>query len=533
MNLNDYIMENMSDVDVMDIELAQAFAEMAVLEAMMDCYEKQMVLLEYNEDSANEIFAEQAIMMPELEYIEERYNYYEREDPKSGMWFVARSDSRYNNGRRPDPTQDQPVDANGDPAKGKNVEMYVTKQEALNVAKNFNADERMYENIEKRKHESNKAKKDARKAKKGNGLGLEDMGADQKRKQAAQAEADAKAKRELIIKLMSKSNMSEAEASEKVDRLMASRNKKKEAAKLGLSQTDIASLGITNMDGSTPGSKSDKLERTSSGRAYVAGELPEGEVSSTEDKGSPKRSDIAKKSMSNTIKMYLSKAGDAFLRLGEFIVDSIMAINFNKLGQKFNDSMRDKESVSISATDAAYLNNFDRFIEIVERYGSRYSPSNINSHAGNWTNANVGRYVGELSNLGKELENIGKVESNEEKSVSVEEIVDICNKLGKNEIKKKIREFRRNSASFNTNLNVENGVPEALAKSMKEFIKKLMKAYNAEAKAVKSILKTAKANDAVEENTDNTAEEPVPVTAGEATGESYQFSMNLDEDFFN
>ena len=69
MNFNDYILEaaGVSDVDVLDIELTQAFAEMAVLEAMIACYEKQEVLLEYNEESAEEIFIENDFNLPFME----------------------------------------------------------------------------------------------------------------------------------------------------------------------------------------------------------------------------------------------------------------------------------------------------------------------------------------------------------------------------------------------------------------------------------------------------------------------------------
>jgi hypothetical protein len=58
--MNDFILEaaDVTNVSVSDIELTQLFAEAAVLEAMMDCYEKQLVLLEYNEESAEEIFIE-------------------------------------------------------------------------------------------------------------------------------------------------------------------------------------------------------------------------------------------------------------------------------------------------------------------------------------------------------------------------------------------------------------------------------------------------------------------------------------------
>lgn len=58
--MNDYILEaaDITNVSVSDIELTQLFAEAAVLEAMMNCYEKQIALMEYNEEAAEEIMME-------------------------------------------------------------------------------------------------------------------------------------------------------------------------------------------------------------------------------------------------------------------------------------------------------------------------------------------------------------------------------------------------------------------------------------------------------------------------------------------
>lgn len=64
MNLTDYILEaaDVTDVDMFDIEIEQTLAEIAVAEAMLDCIEKQDVLLEYNEDSAEEIITESSML---------------------------------------------------------------------------------------------------------------------------------------------------------------------------------------------------------------------------------------------------------------------------------------------------------------------------------------------------------------------------------------------------------------------------------------------------------------------------------------
>ena len=71
--MNDYILESadVTNVSIDDIELTQLFAEMAVLEAMMDCYEKQLVLMEYNEEAAEEIITESDFNIPAMQIITE------------------------------------------------------------------------------------------------------------------------------------------------------------------------------------------------------------------------------------------------------------------------------------------------------------------------------------------------------------------------------------------------------------------------------------------------------------------------------
>jgi len=102
MEFTDYILEaaGVSDVDIMDIEVTQAMAEMAVLEAMMDCYEKQMVLLEYNEDSADEIFNEAEIFVPEMsEFIQEARVEYHDLKMKHGWKIVHDTDAGNKDGK--------------------------------------------------------------------------------------------------------------------------------------------------------------------------------------------------------------------------------------------------------------------------------------------------------------------------------------------------------------------------------------------------------------------------------------------------
>jgi hypothetical protein len=73
MNLNEMIFESadVTNVSIDDVELTQLFAEMAVLEAMMDCYDKQLVLMEYNKEAAEEIITESDFNIPAMQIITE------------------------------------------------------------------------------------------------------------------------------------------------------------------------------------------------------------------------------------------------------------------------------------------------------------------------------------------------------------------------------------------------------------------------------------------------------------------------------
>jgi hypothetical protein len=63
--MNDYILESadVTNVSIDDIEYEKQLAEINVIEAMINCYEKQLMLMEYNEESACEIMMESGIIM--------------------------------------------------------------------------------------------------------------------------------------------------------------------------------------------------------------------------------------------------------------------------------------------------------------------------------------------------------------------------------------------------------------------------------------------------------------------------------------
>ena len=539
MNLNDYILEGMSDIDVSDIEIAQAFAEMAVLEAMMDCYEKQMVLLEYNEESADEIFTEAETYVPAMsEFIQERYIYYARKDPTDGMWILARQDKRYTPydkdasgkkiGRSVDKTNDIAVDQNGDPATGSNKPyMSYTQADVEKIADELNDNEKAFVKAEKNKAKRNQEKKAARKAKRSDGVGLQDMGY-QAPPSPEEEKAKAKKREDLIRKIQDKQGLSRADAEAKADAFLS----RGDAKATGLPVATLVSMGIANMDG-TPITNPQRSK--SSGRAYSGG------MTNSDDfedipKGSPARTDVAKKSFGNSFKAFMSKAGDLAMKLAAFIVDSLFAINFDKLGTKFSDDHSAGSTVKLSASDAAVIDGFEQFVDIVNWYDVKFRPEYLDSRKGQWTNSNVSRKLNDLKNNTEKLKNINKTDDKEDKSVEVNKIVDICKTLGRNELKKKLRTFQRNSAGFKTDLAVDN-VPTALANAMREFVKILMKTYTNEAKAIKKILKVAKDNDAVDSDKETNAN--VSVSANETaenaaatTEEGWSMRISGDENFF-
>lgn len=533
MNFNDFILEaaDVRDVDMLDIEVAQLIAEMSVIDAMMDCYEKQMILLEYNEDSAEEIFTEAETFVPAMpEYFEERFLYYPHKDTKTGLYVLARQDKKYtpkgkNGRRRFDGTNDVAVDKDGNPATGDAVFSSFNRKEVEEAAKFLNDNEEMAVRVQQREDEANRKKKEERKAKRGGGVGLQDLNytAPDPDKEAK----DAKKREDLIRKIMDKQGKSREEAENLADKFLI----KGDAKATGLPVATLVALGVSTMDGKPiSGTETSK----STGRTYAAGTLPKDDVAA--DTSKTPREDVPKKSFMNGLKKLLSLLGDAAVKLGELIYDAMTSINFVKLGQAFGDRMNkaNATTVTLSAKDAALIDSFDTFMDIVDRYGNEFGPNKLANKAGKWVNSKVSGKVKALNDMAKQLDEMNKTDSDSDKNVEVSKITAICDKLGKNDVKKKLREFRRNSAAFKTNLDVEAGVPTELANEMRKFVKKLLSTYTAEAKAVKNILKIAKANDAVEENSES--KEPAPVSAGgsQTEGQTEGWSMNLseDEDFF-
>lgn len=567
MNFNDFILEaaDVRDVDMLDIEVAQLIAEMSVIDAMMNCYEKQMILLEYNEDSAEEIFTESAsITIPQMpEYFEEAYVF---QAVKNGStWSIKRFDK--GNGARKLPGSDKwdPrtskvfVDQNGQECSEAESSAAVLNNEntANQTAARLNGDESLTNPNKQTKNTNWKSivvqTFNAAKTGKKVDIGTGDIDADmldvlmtnasneEKRKAREKFKKDEKAKQALEAYMDGRKMAIEAEAQKVMnDDTYKSRYPRRivpydVAIKIATARIAKKYPLQESKEWQTVDVPEESVKSTNPGRDYKSSPQQSSDLGGEkfETPGTHPREDVPKKSFMNGLKKLMSLLGDAAVKLGELIYDAMNSINFIKLGQAFGDRMNkaNATTVTLNAKDAALIDGFDTFMKVVNGYADQFGPNKLSTTAGKWTNSNMGDKVRKLNEWSKQLDEMNKTDSDSDRKVEVSKITAICDKLGKNDVKKQLREFRRNSAAFKTNLNVEAGIPTELANEMRKFVKKLLSTYTAEAKAVKNILKIAKANDAVEENSES--KEPAPVSAGgETKTEGWSMNLSEDEDFF-
>lgn len=370
MNLNDYILESVSDVDTLDIELAQLFAEMAVLEAMMDCYEKQIAILEYNEDSANEIFTEtaQLMIMEDAKYKKEDLKIRKAKD---GKWYIVLASDL-----------SKIVEPTG----------FASDKAARNAAKHLFEPESKTEPL----YKANPNPSDDFKEK--------------------QKERDAEANKPIKPR----------EGSSK------------------------------QFDGS------------------VAVEGP-------------------KKSWSNTLKMYMSKAATAIQQLVLGLIDSIFEVNFNKLKDKVLDKGVQFE-IKLNKNEFDQIQRLSHLIEKTDEYYENFSLDKLKST--NWTRAEVNRCIQQLRDGKSFLQSkfyLGGAENANDEGYVLDKdaMASICDKLGKNEFKKKLRKCQAEASKANIDYNSDNGIPAELGKDMREFVKYLIRAYNATTKTFTKVLKFA------------------------------------------
>lgn len=435
MNLNDYILEGMSDIDVSDIEITQAFAEMAVLEAMMNCYEKQMVLLEYNEESADEIFTES--FMPD--FIQEARIEYKTSRLAKGWKIVHDTDGgkKDKNGRNYGLWYLYGVDENG-------LEVvfgpYNSRQELL-----FNA-------------------RDNKLARKGYG------------------KHNIEENKRRIQELKAKIQAGKAE---------------EEAAPASVTPT-VQENPAPNSGKSPKNGPGTEFQYNSPGEEYYSTN-PEhltgatGSMSSKDIQAYNKRSTFAKKSFANSLDRFFARAGYVIKKVVATIIDLFTNINWDKYKKALEKKLDSTNEDSLFLTKAefnaisamTYVD--DKVVEFKALFTVEYFKNK------NWT---VGLEKQEVGKINAYINDIKKYVASPDQytdkdastSISQAEIIQMVDTLSSNKSKKTIREMQKAFAKFNIDENPNSGIPASVGVAMRKLLDLLAKYYTKTSAAFKKMI---------------------------------------------
>lgn len=537
MEFTNYILEaaGVSDVDIMDIEVTQAMAEMAVLEAMMDCYEKQMVLLEYNEDAANEIFTEAEAFLPLINDNRETYvNEYEMsvvtDFIEEGSFFGEGNYAGwlYVNIEKDDGTTDwygyHPTRGSFGPYKSKDQIDYMidgkTTQHAKPISSMPDADLNAIVS----------ANPDYLPAVVKN-QPLENIPKQEKAvvvtkvlKQAAAKSKDPYKPAVLEVKPNSNRKVFTVSARRKAN--AGKKNKTQDGPMIPAGSTEFnnaSAVGVDTYSGNIDG--------------------------------------VANKGFGTSFKKFMSKAGSVISQLAAAIADSIFSINFDALAKKLmNKGGVPADGIPITKNELEMLRDINALPDIVHQYSANFSKDKIS----NQTQASVEKKIALLDSLTKKLNQFKEDDNSTEykkERITTDELLNICKMFNKKEgdnIQKKIRIAQKEAAAWNTEYDLDAAIPVNLGKKMRKFLSDLNKKYLATAKTAKKLMNwaidigvahakrakaeaaeakreakaTKKNNEAFAKN--NNAEDVVTVNANSESWAEEGWSMNLseDEDFF-
>jgi len=437
MEFTNYILEaaGVSDVDIMDIEVTQAMAEMAVLEAMMDCYEKQMVLLEYNEDSADEIFTEAETFVPAMpeEYVVEFKKINVQRDGATGKWQVVQYEAE-NEKIKDDKgwTHTSAVRKYGVNTPGvepdKILGTYDTEKEAQDAYEKFNLD--LFGKQSKTRIEREKR-------------------AQLPHEKTPRGTFDAR-----------------KENPERTERKLAERKKKLEKA---------AGTPATPGSNATTPSESPKQADQWDGSANVS---------------------TASKSFGNSFKKFMSKAGSVIQQLVLGLVDAVFSVNFDKLADKIAEkgagfTMNDKQFQTI--------NRLEDLMDLTQQYYGKFDSTLLSRVNWTRAEVNKYKNIlSETSAALKQkyvdtgvFNNTAEQVNSPNKQTTPEDLIDLCHALGKNDFKKLLRKCQKEAAAYNTDFNENANIPPEIGKAMRTFVNDLIKVYNKTTKDFKGMLNWA------------------------------------------
>lgn len=471
MNFNDYVLEaaEVNDISMMDVELTQTLAEMAVLEAMMDCYEKQMVLLEYNEDSADEIFTEAETFMPYMEDYRDdaaslrgakmkqlKRDYYGPESGEKQDWLIYEVE------------QDGNKFVMGYPSK---PDTHIKGTQCILGENIAEVENRINEFIKRSGNDPSAGSKLLRRWK-----------------------GDIEKKIDARVNVVGPNNVQIA-------------TNKPSASFNGY---DNHRKGEQRVQGPTPADRTNNIEKNT-GEKYGYRTKPSATPATPASTGTPGPNATASsdkvndqwngdaavsgpsKSFSNSFKKFMSKAGTAIQQLVLGLVDAIFEVNFEKLKEKVLDKGVDFE-VKINKNEFDKLHRLTALIEVTNGYYEECSLDKLKSVT--WTKAKVGAYVNTVKELEKALrdkfELVGAEDANDEGyAMNKDDFAELCDKLGHGEFKKKLRKCQKEVSAANIDYNVENQIPPVVGKELRKFVNYLIKAYQDTSKCFTKVLKFA------------------------------------------
>ena len=470
MNSTDYILEaaGVSDVDIMDIEVAQAFAEMAVLEAMMNCYDKQIVLLEYNEDSADEIFTESETHMPGM---------------ADWMLEAGFAEHLQNQKRRRKGFEQFKEDSNRVVALTLPGKKDIIVGEALNgkLAINegnglqyFNSENELWDTLTKNYYEYLEAPR--------NSL----FGSLQKKLEAW---------RKTRKKMQPSSSEQAQDLMDQVNGPVGGYGASEIEQGSGKPKSVVAGSNKSGAKGAGGGNK------TAGGAKGAGGSYQPGtntlmgnmNLDPHGDNPDPRQqqlaSDIPTASKKLAFKKFMNKCWSVCVKLVTSIVDAIFAIDFPRLKKTLE--AKGAEEIVLNDKELTTLKKMEDLVDIGEQYEQKFGLEFLK--ANRWSKQATDNAVVGLRMLDKALKEY-KVQTpinNDEKNetrVTAKHLAELCDKLGRNDLKKKIRKWGQDVAKHNTDFNAENGIPNQLADELRNFNKTLMKAYSETAKSFQKLL---------------------------------------------
>ena len=490
MNLTDYILEaaDVTDVDMFDIEIEQTLAEIAVAEAMLDCIEKQDVLLEYNEDSAEEIITESSM-----------------------LWVLEAAKRKKKTGN------DEAIAA---------INEFINNwQQTKNQIKNSpNFPENEKERFVKLIDEKIKSLENAKSQIPTNDE-LKKMASAEKR---AEKRAASKAKLENL-----KNAIESGKALEN------------ELAKHNINVSDRTKKFVNRIDGAITSLNNLGDDIRNEGKAF--GYTAKG--AAEEYKGKMNEFKSSAKGAANATGAFLTKVALGLRTLIANVLSLIFATKFDKLADKLEQM--DSVVVEMNYTEATYLLRIGVVLKqlIPEFDNTVVKPLSSFSKPGSGTIENVDKAC---DTINKKIQTVvsGVKDVKKDKdskstvgAVDKDIIIDICRTLGNGEMKRTMNNIRFMIGKWNLEF---EGIPKKTAQHVRKTFNKLNNFFGTAARAMSKIYKIAKKNDSVNKDIDLSkldeggamyksdfdamVNEPIN-TDNDTKNES--FSMKLsDEDFF-